>query len=94
MHYFLDMEVWHSENGIFLRQGKYVVEILKRFEILDCKVIATPMESNLKLLCDALSDLIDATLYHQMIVSLMYLTNMKLDICFAVNTLSQFLMDL
>ena len=32
-------------------------------------------------------------MYHQMIGSLMYLTNMRPDICFAVNTLSQFLTD-
>ena len=29
MHYFLGMEVWQSEDGIFLGKGKYVVEILK-----------------------------------------------------------------
>ena len=37
--------------------------------------------------------MVDATMYHQMIGSLMYLTNMRPDICFAVNTLSQFLTD-
>jgi hypothetical protein len=37
--------------------------------------------------------LIDATLYRQIIASLMYLTNTRLDICFAVNTLSQFLVE-
>ena len=31
MHYFLSMEVWKNANGIFLGQGKYVVDILKRF---------------------------------------------------------------
>ena len=31
MHYFLGMEVWQSMDGIFLGQGKYAVEILKRF---------------------------------------------------------------
>ena len=35
----------------------------------------------------------DATMYRQMIGSLMYMTNTILDICFAVNTLSQFLTD-
>ena len=36
---------------------------------------------------------VDATMYHQMIGSLMCLTNTRPDICFAVNTLSQFLID-
>ena len=51
------------------------------------------MASNLKLLSVASSESIDATMYCQMIGSLMYLTNTRPDICFAVNTLSQFLTD-
>ena len=61
--------------------------------MMDCKAMSTPMASNLKLLSDASLDLVDATMYRQMIGSLMYLTNMTPDICFAVNTLSQFLTD-
>ena len=87
MHYFLGMEVWKNENGIVLGQGKYAVDILKRFKMLYCKAMPTPMASNLNLLCDASSESIDATMYQQMISSLMYLTNMRLNICFAVNTL-------
>ena len=45
--------------------------------------MTTPMASNLKLLSNASSEMVDATMYHQMI----YLTNMGPDICFAVNTL-------
>ena len=52
-----------------------------------------PMASNLKLLSVASSETVDATMYRQMICSLMYLTNTRPDICFAVNTLSQFLTD-
>ena len=54
---------------------------------MDCKAMTTPMASNMKLLSDASSETIDATMYHQMIGSLMYLTNTRPDICFAVNTL-------
>jgi hypothetical protein len=50
MHYFLGLEVWQRLDGIFLNQRKYAVEILKRFEMLDCKAMVTPMVSNLKLL--------------------------------------------
>ena len=52
------------------------------------------MASNMRLLSDASSKMVDPTMYRQMIVSLMYLTNTRPDICFAVNTLTQFLMDL
>jgi hypothetical protein len=88
MHYFLGLEVWQSPENIFLNQGKYAVEILKRFDMLECKSMNTPMETNLKLLVDTLLELVDVTLYRQIIGSLMYLTNTKPDIFFVVNTLS------
>ena len=62
--------------------------------MLDYKEIATPMESNLKLLSDVSSEMVDAMMYCQMIISLMYLMNTKPNICFVANTLSQFLMYL
>jgi hypothetical protein len=53
----------------------------------------TPMVTNLKLLSDTTSDTVDATMYRQMIGSLMYLTNTRPNICFAVNTLSQYMVE-
>ena len=61
MHYFLGLEVWQSPKGIFLNQGKYAVEMLKRFDMLDCKSMATPMDTNLNLLSNELSKLMDVT---------------------------------
>ena len=84
------MEVWQSPEGIFLNQGKYAVEILKRFDMLDCKSMATPMDTNLKLLSDESSELVDVTQYRNIIKLLMYLTNTRPNICFVVNTLSQY----
>jgi hypothetical protein len=93
MHYFLGLEVWQSLERIFLNQGKYVVKILKRFDMLECKSMNTPMEEKLKLLVNTSSELIDSTLYRQIIGLLMYLMNTRPDICFFVNTLSQFLVE-
>jgi hypothetical protein len=50
--------------------------------------MATLMDSNLKLLGDNSSELVDITLYSQIIGSLIYLTYTRLDICFVMNTLS------
>ena len=88
MHYFLGMEVSQNVDGISLGQGKYVVEIPKRFGMMDCKAMNTPMASNLKLLYDTSLETVDTTMYRQMIGSLMYLTNTQPYICFDVNTLS------
>jgi hypothetical protein len=63
MHYFLGIEVWKRPSEIFLNQGKYDVEILKRFRMMDCKSIPTPMVTNLKLLSDTPSETVDATIY-------------------------------
>ena len=84
MHYFLGLEVWQSSEGIFLNQGKYAVQCLKRFDMLECKALATPMDSNLKLSVDDSSKLVDVTQYRQII---------RPNICFAVNTLSQYLVQ-
>ena len=46
MHYFLGLEVWQQKGEIFLGQGRYATEILKRFRIEDCRPMATPMITN------------------------------------------------
>jgi hypothetical protein len=93
MHYFLGMEVWQEESHIFLGQGKYAVDILSRFQMEDCRPMSTPMVTNWKKLSASDSQLVDATVYKQLIGSLMYLVNTRPDICFALNTLSQYMVE-
>ena len=88
MHYFLGLEVWQYLDEILLNQGKYAVEILKRFGMIDCKAMTTLMKTNLKILNDDTLEAVDATLYRQIIGSLMYLTNTRTNVCFDVNILS------
>ena len=61
--------------------------------MLDCKPIATPMTYKLNIPSDASSESVDAMMYHQMICSLMYLTNMRIYIFFVLDTLIHFLKD-
>jgi hypothetical protein len=61
--------------------------------MLECKDMNTPMETNLKLLVDTSSELVDATLYRQIIGSLRYLMNTRPNIFFVLNTLSQYLVE-
>ena len=63
MHYFLGLEMWKKPGDIILSKGKYVVEIWKRFKMMDCKSMSTPMMMNLKLLGGTTSVTVDATLY-------------------------------
>jgi hypothetical protein len=93
MHYLLDLEVWEKLDEIFMCQGKYVVEILKKFRMMDCKSMPAQIVMNLNLLSDTSSKLMDATIYGQMIGLLTYLMNTRIDICFAVNILSQYMVE-
>ena len=63
--------------------------------MMDCKSTSTPMTMNLNKLSDAstYSDLVDPTMYRQLVRSLMYLVNTRLDICFAMSTLGQFMCE-
>jgi hypothetical protein len=55
--------------------------------------MATPMVTNWKKIDASKSEGVEATLYRQLIGSLMYLVNTRLDLCFAVSTLSQFMVE-
>eukprot|EP00253_Pinus_taeda_P004284 PITA_04284 len=94
MHYFLGMEVWQTDGDIFLGQGKYCIEILRRFGMEDCKEMSTPMITNFRKVDTSKENDVDPTLYKQLIGSLMYLVNTMPNISFAVNSLSQFMVEL
>ncbi|MCY6524885.1 reverse transcriptase domain-containing protein [Actinobacillus pleuropneumoniae] len=42
------LEVWQKPGETFLSQGKYVVKILERFGMVECKPVTTPMELDFK----------------------------------------------
>lgn len=93
MHYYLKLDVWQKSGEIYLGQGKYVIKILQKFGMMDSKPMMIPMITNLKKLRISNSSPVDPTCYKQLIGSLMYLVNTRLNICFAVNVLSQFQME-
>jgi hypothetical protein len=89
MDYFLGLEVWQRTDEIFLSQGKYTVEILKKCGMTECKSTPTPMVIDLKKMNDTSID--SGEIDPQLIGSLMYLVNTRPDICYAMNVLSQFM---
>eukprot|EP00253_Pinus_taeda_P003829 PITA_03829 len=94
MHYFVGSEVGQRNGEIFFGQGRYVTDTLKRFKMQDCRPMSTPMITNWKKI-DASDDKdVNPTLYRHLIGSLMYRVNTRPNICFAINTLSQFMVEL
>jgi hypothetical protein len=69
------------------------VEILKRFGMHDCRPMATPMVTDWKKIDASKSEGVDPILYREFIGSLMYLVNTRPNLCFAVNTLNQFMAE-
>ncbi len=46
MHYFLSMEVWQRNGELFVSQGKYANEILRRFHMEKCNPMQNPLADN------------------------------------------------
>eukprot|EP00253_Pinus_taeda_P035926 PITA_35926 len=90
MHYFLGLKVWQNSGEIFLSQQKYVVKLLERFGMVECKSLPTPMDMNFKKFCGEVSrpDLANPSDYRQLVGALMFLVNAHPNICFVVNTLT------
>jgi hypothetical protein len=95
MHYFLGLEIWKRQGKIFMAQGKYIVDVLKRFGMMDFIHMSTPMITNLRKLhdSDTISDLVDPTMYRQLIGSMMYMIHTRPDICYEVIGMSHFMTE-
>ena len=74
MSFFLGIEVKQNNEGIFISQEAYAKEILKRFNMNNCKPVSTPIECGVKLSKIGEGQVIDATLFKSMVGSLCYLT--------------------
>ena len=71
-------------EGIFISQEKYTNDLLKMFNMDECKSIKIPMPSNGHLDLDEGGKTVDQTLYRSMIGSLLYLTASRPIIMFSV----------
>ena len=52
LHHFLGMHVQHLGSSLFLSQQQYMIEILERAGMADCKSCLTPVDLNPKLSSD------------------------------------------
>jgi hypothetical protein len=93
LHYILGIEVTKIQDCIMLSQNKYVMDILQRAGMMNCKPTSTPLSVSKKLYAHT-SDVLgpeDATKYRSIVGGLQYLTLTHLDLAFYVNKVCQYL---
>ena len=48
IHHFFGIEIIPTSDGLHLSQAHYVVTILEKAEMVDCKPMSTPLEAKIK----------------------------------------------
>ena len=91
LNYFLSLEVSSSAYDYYLTQAKYSSDLISRASITYSKIVDTPIEYNCCLNSHDGEPLSDATLYRQLVGSLIYLTITRPAIFYAVHVVSQFM---
>jgi hypothetical protein len=84
LNFFLGFQIKQMDHGTFVSQDKYLKDILKKFDMENCKLNKTPMVTNARLNLDVKGKPVDQSLYRSMIGSLLYLTASRPDIMFSV----------
>ncbi|XP_038877884.1 uncharacterized mitochondrial protein AtMg00810-like [Benincasa hispida] len=91
LNYFLSLEVSSYVDGYYLSQGKYASDLLTRCSLTDFTVSSTPLDPNVRLTPLDGVPLGDATMYRQLVYSLIYLTVTHPNIAYVVHIVSQFM---
>ena len=73
-------------NGMFLSQSHYILELLERAGMTDCKPCSTPIDTTAKLSADG-PPVADATDYRALAGALQYLTFTHPDISYICSTI-------
>jgi len=84
LHHFLGMHVQQCDGGLFLSQRQYMLDILTRAGMSDCKPCNTPVDTNPKLSGTDGTRVEDPTDFRSIAGALQYLTFTRPDIAYAV----------
>ena len=89
LDHFLGMQIVRTETALYIHQENYAKEILERFGMTNCKVVATPLEREIYGEDDTEPADVE---YRQLVGSMSFLVQVsRPDLCFSVNYLSRFL---
>jgi hypothetical protein len=88
---YLGIEVHQGDSGITFRQIAYAKRVVELAGLTDCNPALTPMEERLKLICDSMTEEVDATQYRRLVGSLRYFAHIRPDLAFSVGYVSRFM---
>jgi len=92
LHHFLGMHVQHRGTGMFLSQRQYMVDLLERAGMAECKPCTTPVDINPKLLADG-PPVQNPSNYRSLAGALQWLTFTRPDLAYAVQLVCLFMQD-
>jgi hypothetical protein len=82
--FFLGLQIKQTREGMFVHQGKYTKDLLRKFDMGEAKPLSTPMLTMTALDEDKEGEAVEQKEYRSMIGSLLYLTVTRPDIQFVV----------
>ena len=85
---FLGIEMIRTPEGIRRSQRQYVLDMMSKYGMADCKPISKPLDQNGKVSADVGVLLEDPTMYRKMVGSLIYATISKRDLSYDVGLVS------
>lgn len=91
MRFFLGIEVLQRDEGIYICQRKYALDVLKRFGMEKSNAVCNPIVPGFKIHRDEDGVKVDETYYKQIVGSLMYLTATRPDMMFVVSLISRYM---
>ena len=84
----MGIEIAQSKFDVVMTQRKYVLDILEKTSMLDCKPVDAPMDPNVKLVPGQGEPLRDPGRHQLLVGRLNYLTITRPDISFPVSVVS------
>jgi len=85
LHHFLGMHVQPSGDGLLLSQKQYMVELLDRAGMSECKPCLSPVDTNPKVAAADGAPVTNASDFHSLAGALQWLTFTRPDIVYAVH---------
>ena len=88
---YLGVEIEHHPLGLFLHQREYIKKLLEKFDLQNCNSARLPMDPKAQLQKNMGSPSVNSQLYRSLVGSLIYLTNTRSDICYALSCVSRYI---